>query len=157
MARPKPTDIPRQQVRACRSRRKGANFQSCRKSSGECRLHFPARLLGRSREDRRERYGINGLGTNDTLNGGDGNDNLNGGGGNDLLNGGAGNDTLLGGAGTDTLNGGDGNDTIRSDGDGGTYRGEAGNDTMFSGLGPETMDGGIGGVDLIDHTIFNGN
>ena len=27
---------------------------------------------------------------------------------------------------------------------------------MFSGLGPETMDGGIG-VDLIDHTAFNGN
>ena len=27
---------------------------------------------------------------------------------------------------------------------------------MFSGLGPETMDGGTG-VDLIDHTAFNGN
>ena len=88
---------------------------------------------------------------------GGGNDTVTGNASNNVINGGAGNDTLTGGGGVDTLNGGDGNDIIRSDGDGGTYRGEAGNDTMFSGLGPETMDGGVGGVDLIDHTIFNGN
>jgi Ca2+-binding RTX toxin-like protein len=95
---------------------------------------------------------------------------------------GGGNDTVTGKRRHNVINGGRGNDNltarrattrcwagrrrhaerrrwqrhIRSDGDGGLYRGDAGNDTMFSGLGPETMDGGIG-IDLIDHTAFNGN
>jgi serralysin len=99
-------------------------------------------------------YGEDG---NDTLRGYFGDDYLDGGAGNDTVEGGGGNDTLIGGDGTDTLSGGLGNDHITSDGDGGTYSGDDGNDVMYSGLGTETMDGGVGGIDLIDHTAWDGD
>ena len=87
---------------------------------------------------------------------GSGHDSVTGNAADNTIYGGNGNDRLTGGGGIDSLFGEAGDDTIISDGDAGQYFGEAGNDTMFSGLGDEFMDGGAG-IDLIDHTIWNGD
>src|SRR5204863_7502531 len=62
----------------------------------------------------------------------------------------------VGGAGLDTLNGGVCNYITTSDSDSYTLSLHDALPILFSGLGPETMDGGTG-IDLINHTAFNGN
>jgi Ca2+-binding RTX toxin-like protein len=102
-----------------------------------------------------ERFQVNGLGGNDTVDGGVGTGartllSVDGGAGNDTVTGSDGSDLIVGGEGNDVLSGGAGDDRIVGDRGADTMNGGDGDDTLVwnNGDGTDVMNGDAGSDDV---------